>query len=430
MIALRAFGDELSRTARLSIPLALGQLGQVLFGVVVTMAIGARRPDLLAAGGLAVALHSTAIVVCGGGLCSGVAIVVAQCEGREDSAHVLRTALKMSTIVSVTLLPLAWFSGTLLELSGQSIEVASGAQSLLRAASWGIPGAVAFAVLRNFAAGTSRAGSIPIVSIAVTGGFALASAVIPWQGLSTVGHLVAASQWALALAMAARFRLHINVDAVARPSVVGALLRLGAPVAIMFALEAGFFSATSLLVGRFGANALAAHQIVAQTCYLTFMVPSGIGIATSVRVARATAAHDRKSVLRASAAGFALAASYMALSTIVLYAFRDVIISVYLGGAHADEVRSTSRSMLAIAAAFQVADGVQGVAGGALRGRGLTGRAAIAGIAAYWFAGMGVAFAASRSYGPLGVWWGIASGLVAAAVALGAMFFADVLRRS
>lgn len=426
---------EINRTARLSIPLAGAQLGQVLYGAVVTAAIGTRRPDLLGAGGLAMVMFSTATVVFGAGLFSSVAVLVAadRATGRNHSPRILRSGLLLAALISLGLVPMSWFSGALFSWAGQTPHVATHAQSLLRAASWGLPATFAFVVLRNHAAGLSRAGAIPLISLGGTVLFMLLSRSFAWTELAHVGHQIALTQWFMAGALfiwvfrSGRGAAEIPHQMVSLADIIS-ILRIGLPVSATFGVEAGFFAFAGLLAGRLGDASMAAHQVAVQTCYLTFMVPSGIGIAAAVRVGAATGQGDRRAALRSGTAALILSTAVMLLSTGALLSANDAIVSLYLGApaAGTQTIRDLARDLLRVGAAFQIADGLQGAAAGALRGRQKSGRAAIGGFFGYWVAGAGVMLVLTPRLAAVGVWWGIAVALAVTALTLTIMFVVDV----
>ena len=68
------------------------------------------------------------------------------------------------------------------------------------------------------------------------------------------------------------------------------VLRLGLPIAAIVAAESWMFNICALLMARFGADTVAAHQIAINVAALAFMVPLSVGFATTVRVGLAAGA--------------------------------------------------------------------------------------------------------------------------------------------
>ena len=70
------------------------------------------------------------------------------------------------------------------------------------------------------------------------------------------------------------------------------LIRLGMPIGVTTFLEFSMFSVVTLLIGRMGVDAVAAHQIASNVGGMTFMVPLALGMAVSIRVGFNVGAND------------------------------------------------------------------------------------------------------------------------------------------
>ena len=185
-------------------------------------------------------------------------------------------------------------------------------------------------------------------------------------------------------------------------------------------MEIGVFVTSAAVVGLFGANPLAAHQIAINYASITFMVPLGISQAATVRVAAVRGAGLVLAARRAAFVALALGGGFMAVSAVVIWTVPGLIVSAYVaaGDPANRELVALALRFLAFAAAFQIADGVQVVAAGALRGyEDTTVPMLLAGLG-YWLIGFagGWALAFPLGLGPIGMWWGFVIGLVAVAV--------------
>jgi MATE family multidrug resistance protein len=425
--------------AMLALPLAGAQLGQVALGVVTTRAMGALGTSALAGGALGWIVFSTLLVSCAGVL-SSVGVLVARAQGTRsprDAANVTAMGLWLAIALAALAIILMARARTLFELLAQPPEVMDGAIAFLHWSAWAFPAALGFLVLRNF---VSAIGKPHAATLVMVGGVALAhvatrtliagnlgTTLVDLRGIALVaGGVQLAMFFALAAYVAftqtnaARliYQAFLRFD---RPMFLE-LLRVGAPVGVAFALEAGLFSVTGVLAGRLGSTALAAHQIASQSCYLTFMIPSGIGMAATIRVALADGAGDVRGARRAGWSAMLLAVVVMSLATAVFSLAAPEVVALYVD---VDDERSkpvvtTAVRLLAIAGAFQVVDGLQGVAAGALRGMKDTRVPMYISVIAYWGIGLtvgyAVAFVARR--GVDGLWWGIAAGVGSAAALL------------
>jgi MATE family multidrug resistance protein len=148
------------------------------------------------------------------------------------------------------------------------------------------------------------------------------------------------------------------------------LVRLGLPVSGVLLLEVAVFSAAVYVLGVIGTDQLAAHQIAIQCAAVTFMVPFGLAQAATVRVGIAAGAGDREAVRRAGWTAFLLGLAFMGTMAFSLWLLRWPIVGLFLDLAVPANlvVAAFAVEFLAIAAIFQVFDGAQTIAMGALRG--------------------------------------------------------------
>jgi MATE family multidrug resistance protein len=200
------------------------------------------------------------------------------------------------------------------------------------------------------------------------------------------------------------------------------ILGLGLPIGAMRGIEVGVFLAAGILIGLFGAAALGAHQIVINCASVSFMVPLGLGQAATVRVAHQLGAGRPMAARRAAFLALALGVAFMGAAAIVLWTWPGPIIGVYVDVADPAnrETVEIARHLIAIAALFQVFDGVQVIAAGALRGYKDTLVPMLLASGGYWGAGFagGWVLAFPLGYGVVGLWWGLALGLAVVAVLL------------
>jgi MATE family multidrug resistance protein len=203
------------------------------------------------------------------------------------------------------------------------------------------------------------------------------------------------------------------------------LFRLGMPIGLTMVFEAMLFNCSMLVMGMFGTDFVAAHQIALNVPSITFMVPLGIAIAATVRVGLAAGANDIAGVRRAGYTAMAMGAAFMALCGIVIALFPKAIAGLYFGSDAADpKVISLAATFLYAAAAFQVFDAVQVVAAFSLRGlKDARVPMWLAGVS-YWLIGapVGLILAFRLEMQGLGIWIGLATSLAAATAFLSLRF--------
>jgi len=295
---------------------------------------------------------------------------------------------------------------------------------------YGAPGIFIFLALRFTTEGVGRTRPIMFTSI-----FALSCNVFlnyvlmfghfgaPALGAVGCGYASAISMWLVALALAShmmmsrRYRpFHIfSRVAPLRLSVFKEIIYLGVPIAITITAEAGLFSAVSILMGTRGTNITAAHQIAISFSSTTFMVPLALSGATTVMVGQLIGKGKFHEARICGAAGILLCAGFMTLSAAFLLIFRDAVVGLYTDDA---AVTGIAISLLLMAALFQIADGIQIGAAGALRGYKDTAVPMAINIVAFWVLAFPLAYLAAITYRapPNFIWAGFVLGLGVAAI--------------
>jgi MATE family multidrug resistance protein len=432
-------GSELRMTLALAAPLAAANLAQTTMAVTNTVMVGRLGAMPLAAAGLGGTLYFTGGVTLQG-ILYAVAPLAAHALGagdRDTAGRIAGAGLALALLFSLPFVAALASADRLLQALGYGATLAAEIGRYMRAIAWGGPAFLGFAVLRNLLAVLSHTRTIMIVLlVCVTGNTVLNWALIfghlglPALGVAGAGYASAISQWSMlaGLALCIHFmpglsglRLPRNTCSAGRGE-LAKILRLGLPIGGITGIEAGIFTVTGILMGLFGAAALAAHQIVLNCASVTFMVPLGLSQAATVRIARELGAGQAGAARRAGFVALALGIACMGTTAIVLWTFPRAIIAVYINSADPANrgVVQIARRLLAIAALFQVFDGMQTIAAGALRGYKDTLIPMMLATLGYWGAGFtgGWLFAFPLGYGAVGLWWGLALGLAVVALLL------------
>jgi len=195
------------------------------------------------------------------------------------------------------------------------------------------------------------------------------------------------------------------------------LLTLGYPAALQFTLESGIFALVTALIARLGPVPLASHQIALNTVAFTYMVPLGISSAAAVRVGQAIGRNDPCAAGDAGNTAIFLGAAFMTCASAALLIFPRPIARMYTPAT--DVIRATT-FLLAAGAAFQLFDGIQTVATGALRGAGDTRTPMLCHLIAYWIIGLplGSWLCFTLNWGAFGLWAGLSLALILIGVVL------------
>jgi MATE family multidrug resistance protein len=255
--------------------------------------------------------------------------------------------------------------------------------------------------------------------------FTLGSLGIPAQGARGCGIATALACWAMLATIHfyqrrqpiyRRFGLFERYDPPDRRA-IGEILALGLPIAGSVVSEGALFAVAALLMSTLGTEIVAAHQIAISYASLMFMIPLSLHSATTIHVGHKVGRGDVRAGQNAGWSGIAMCGLVMALSSLVILAAREPIAAAYTGDL---AVRTLAVWLLLFVAAFQIPDGLQVGAAGALRGFKDANVPMALNFAAYWLIGFPAAwwFGIRQGFGPSGIWAGLIAGLVTCALFL------------
>jgi MATE family multidrug resistance protein len=399
--------------------------------------IGRLGDEAVAAASLAHAVLFTFFVT-GMGLVSAVAPLAAQGFGARDPRRVrraTRVGIWAAVFFGIPLSVCQLWGEELLIVLGQTPRAAALAERYLVGLAWCLVPGWVFIALRGFMGAVNRPQPALWITLAAVPANALlaygliyGAAGLPRLDLLGAGlattivniFMCAAAIW-FSQARHPFRKFHVfgrfwRFDA----QLMAKLLTIGLPISGAFLLEVGLFAAAALMIGRFGTNALAAHQIAIQTVAIMFMVPFGISMAATVRVGHAVGRRDPEGTRRAGWMAIAMAAAFMGIMTLLVLLTRYELPQAFLGAA-AENSRATVEFValfLVCGAAFFIFDGVQTTATGALRGLNDTRAPLVMAFIGFWLVGLGsaYAFAFAAGWGPVGIWIGLSLGLTVFAV--------------
>ena len=206
------------------------------------------------------------------------------------------------------------------------------------------------------------------------------------------------------------------------------LLALGLPITASVLSEVGLFSAVSLIMGTLGATVVAAHQIAINYSGVMFMVPLAIHSALTIRVAHTVGRGELIAAQRTGFLGIATCGAVMLVSAIAMLIFRERIALFYSQDVM---VGSLAISLLGMAMFFQVSDGLQVGAAGALRGYKDTRVPMLLNFGSYWLVGFPLAWYLGivARLGPQAIWIAIIVALTLTAILLNIRFLFVSRRR-
>lgn len=422
--------DELRSTLRIALPLVIAEVGWMSMGIVDTIMVGRLPESAIAIGatGLGQSLyHSVAIF--GGGLLLGMDTFVAHAFGREDiddARHSLVNGVALAFLLTPLLMFAISFWPTLMRRFGISPELVEPMRPFLSALNWGTLPLLCYFALRRYlqAVDVVHPVMFALISANVVNAFGDWVLIYGHLGFRPMG--ITGSGWSTCIA-----RIYMALALLATlvrvesrrglPPWIGAmrietrrmwaLLQLGMPAAGQILMEIGAFSGATALCARLGPIPLSGHEIALNCAAFTFMVPLGVSSAAAVRVGQNL---GRKDVLAARRAGWSallLGTIFMSCAGVTFVSASRLIARLFTPDLRVIRIGA---NLLLVAAAFQLFDGLQTVATGALRGTGDTRTPMLANLVAYWFIGLplGSLLCFHFGWGVLGIWIGLCLGLM------------------
>ncbi len=410
--------------------MALTQLSQIAMMATDLAFIGRLGNEAVAAAALAGTIYFVSFTI-GMGLVSAVAPLAAQAFGARDPRQVrraLRTGLWAALLISLPIMPFSLYGEPILLALGQAPAAARLAQHYLFGLVWGVMPALWFMAIRGFMGAVNRPqpalwitlAAIPanalLVYPLIYGEWGFPRLELFGAGLATTTvnfGTVLASLW-----FATRrppFRKYRVLGRIWRIDwrLMRQLVAIGAPISLSFMMEYGMFSSAALLMGLISTTALAAHQVALQVVATLFMVPYGISMAATVRVGHAIGRNDPGAVKRAGLVAILLGIVLVAGFTLAVIAGRFAIARLFFGVAEdASTTVALTANLLLIGATFFIADGIQTIAAGSLRGMNDTRMPLLFAAISYWLIGFTLAclLGFQTELGAIGVWIGLSVG--------------------
>jgi MATE family multidrug resistance protein len=427
--------QESRQTLRLALPLMIGQFSQMLMGVVDTVMIGHLGVVDLASLTFANSLFHIPLVF-GIGLLTGVSVFTSNSRGANDAAGArgsCRHGLYLATVLGLVIFGISWLVSMHLGVFGQPPSVALQTKDFFRILMASVIPALASIALKNHADALNR----PWPPFWIFLGGVLLNVGLNWVmiygnlGFPALGFEGAA--WATLIARLAILIVMIFWLVRARdlrdwvpyrwfraPDFLDLrrLLSVGLPASLQMTCEVTAFSLAGLIMGSFGAVAMAAHQIAITLAATAFMIPLGLSMALTVRIGEAHGAGEFGRLRSIVISGWLLASGYSVIGALAFLVFGKFLASLFI---NAPEVIALAGSLLMVVGVFQLFDSLQVASSSMLRGLQDARVPAIMGFAAYWLVGLpvGAGLAYGLHLGALGVWWGLATGLFVASISLG-----------
>lgn len=425
---------ELAPMLRLALPVVLAELGWMSMGIVDTIMVAPLGPAAIGAAGIGTSIHM-AFAVFGMGLLLGLDTLVSQAHGAGDHRDCHRWlvhGLAMGAGLSVPVVAVCFVVLAAIPAAGFHPDVQPLLEGYFGVVLWSTLPLLVYAAVRRYLQGMHVVAPIAFALVTanlvnvganwalIYGRLGLPALGVPGAAWATVisrlymfGVLWFAARWVdrardTGLADVSR---RLSRERFVR------LWRLGFPAATQVTLEVGVFGLATALAGRLDPVSSASHQIALNIAGASFMVPLGVASAGAVRVGSRVGAGDPAGAARAGWTAILLGSGFMCLTAIGFFAAPRALIGLFSPGPAVVELGA---SLLIVAAVFQLFDGLQAVATGALRGLGSTRMAMLVNLAGHWLIGLPIAYVLCfpLGFGVRGLWLGLSTGLIVCGIVL------------
>jgi MATE family multidrug resistance protein len=439
-----SWSAHLRATLVLGVPLIGAQLAQLGINTTDVLIVGRLGAEHLAAMVISAQFLFT-ILIFGSGFPIAVIPMVAQAYGRGDVVSVrrsLRMGLWAVTAYWLLMQPVFLNCESILLATGQKPEVVRLAGQYIAIGHFAVLPGLLYNVMRALVSAIGRAGVILNTTIAMlvmnavlAYGLVLGHYGLPALGMQGAAIVSVAVQTAGLLFIFAyvqsreetrRYDIFVRFW---RPDwrALWEVARLGLPISVTILAEVSLFTAASLMMGRIGTIELAAHGIALQWASIAFMIPLGLSQAATVRVGVAHGQGDHRGLVRAAIVVIAVS-STVSLGGSILFATVPTFLGswfVDVTSADAPRVLAYAAPLIVVAGLFQLADGLQAIASGLLRGLKDARVPMILALIAYWPIGFFLAWllAFPLGFGGIGIWFGFLLGLASAAAMLCGRFY-------
>lgn len=426
------YRQDIRSTLELSYPIVVAQIGLVMMGVTDNLMVGGLGASPLAAAGIANAIFFFVAVV-GIGVLSIVSPLVAAARSQQNYERcslLLTNSIRIATWVALFSIGLIFLASYHFYLFKQEPEVEALTIRYLNLLGISVWPMFIFLAVKSFSDGLSLTKPAMHVSfvcfflnillnwVLIYGKWGLPALGLEGAGIATLlSRVLMAVGVVLYVFKSNKIRAYLPNFSLKNyhKEISYKILQLGLPAGMQYVFEVGAFAGASIMIGWLGTNQLAAHQIGINLASVTYMIAAGFAAAGSIKVGDAWGERSREKVLRFGTTAIILTGAFMSLSCLIFITGNEFLVHLYIDEG---EVVQIAASLLIIAGFFQLSDGVQCVALGALRGLEDVNIPTIITLFAYWVVGLplGYYLAFNLKMDVDGVWFGLSAGLTISAI--------------
>ena len=435
----REFGTNL----KLAYPVIVGMLGHTVVQLIDNIMVGQLGTAELAAVSLGNSFVFVAMSL-GIGFSTAITPMIAESFGAKNHnkvRYIFVHGLILCFGLGVVLASLVLWAQPLLSQMGQPDEVVALAKPYLFWVALSLVPLVGFQGLRQFAEGLFQTrlamyatlmGNVINVLLNYLLIFGLHG--FPELGVEGAALGTLFSRWTMVLFMAINVKNKKGFKRYNRKlfrvklkkSLFKRIFSLGLPSALQMFFEVTFFTSAIWMSGLLGKNPQAANQIALNLSSMTYMVAIGVGVTAMIRVGNEKGRGDFTALRRVAVSTFLLIFLMSSLFCLFFIATDDLLPWLYLDGnapeisSDVNEVVEIASNLILIAAFFQIADGLQAVVLGALRGIQDVIIPAFLIFISYGAIGFPISYylGLNTEWATYGIWIGLLTGLILSALML------------
>ncbi len=424
--------DHLIQTALLALPVCLSNMGHITVDLADNFFIG--QLDNRTVGQAAISLAGAfyvLVLVLAIGVSYALTPIVAELNATDQKEKIsthLRHSMALNLIVSVVLFIFLWSAAPLLRLTGKPEEVIDLAIRFLNVIMLSMIPLSIFFTFKQFTEGMSDTRTAMFITIGANALNILLNYLLVFGKLGFPEMGIMGSCWAtfisrvmmaLVMFLYVRYSKKYAIYKIAfftggyTSRIFKEQLKIGVPSGLMFAMEVAAFAVPTLFIPN--TSQLAAHRLALSLAAMTYMVSSGLGAAATIRVGHFLGSDNKQGIRRAGFSAILLSLGFMVCAALCFIIFRNNLPAYFNTE---PEVLHYASALLLIAAAFQLFDGTQVTAQGALRGLKDTVYPGYVAFVAYWIIGLPISWVLCTVFnlGAAGVWYGFIAGLAIAAL--------------
>jgi MATE family multidrug resistance protein len=439
VIDYKEYKTDFRQNLLLAWPIMVGQLGQIAVNFIDNIMVGRLGPTPLASVSLAVSIYISLFVL-GMGISFALPPLIAAANGAQEDRKISQF-FKHSLVVNMTyalfsILFVEFIAIPLLPHLGQDPEVVQLAKPYLTISAWTMIPLMIFQTLRCYADGMSETKPAMIAIIIgnvlniilnymlIFGHWGAPKMGVPGAALGTLISRIVMIFLIISLLRKWKdlwepIRTAHYLEYTKRKTIT--ILKLGIPSGLQMFFEVSAFAGAAMIMGTLGAKSQAAHQIAINLASITFLICTGMGMAATIRVGNKLGKKDVRGIRNAGISALIQIIIFMALGAILFVLFRNYLPLIYVEDREVIEIAAT---LLILAALFQVSDGIQIVAAGALRGLQDVTVPFVITFISYWLIGLPISYLSAHYFdlGPSGIWMGLVIGLTFSAFLLTTRF--------